>query len=752
MGTSSSDGFSSENASSAGGASSGDARFAASPGLAASYTPPSGNSLIDGVLWGYKWPTTALTYAFPSAAGAFQYSLQGFGQFTPTAQAATIASLKMYSDVSLLTFTAGADPSTANIRSGYATGIDYTGGVNFQPPAGTAGTAEANPPDPEFNQRQWGDNWYNPNDFNSPKLGDYAFLTIVHELGHSLGLKHGHSTQTVTDQPGVVLPTLPADRDSLEFSVMTYRSFIGAPTAGGFSNEPFGYPQTLMMADIAALQYMYGANYGASANNTDTVYAFNPTTGAMTINGVAQQAPGDGAGGAQNRIFRTIWDGGGVDAYDLSNYATNQQIDLRPGFWSKFSDAQLANLGADAQNVPQMARGNVFNALMFNGNVASLIENAIGGSGNDVITGNAANNVLQGGSGSDTLIGGAGSDVLDGGDGFDTVDFGSEGGFQGISLNLLLSNGFDSFGAFETIGNIEGVVATNFNDVIYALNSGDVISALGGADQIVSWGGDDLIDGGAGNDVILAWTGNDTARGGDDDDYLWMGDGADRAEGGSGADVLVGDLPGSAEIGADTLVGGLGTDILLGGAGGDLIYGGLEEVSASSDAGNRDWLIGGAGDDTMYGGGGDDVIWEQLDAAHGGDDQAFGGDGADLILTAGGADTINGGSGNDTIYGGGGADAITLGAGADLAWIVEAADFGDVYTDFVTAEDRLAIYGVLGGTKTTAQAFADANFLLQQAGADTQLLYAATAGGPSVLAATFQNKTVASFNLALDFI
>ena len=40
------------------------------------------------------------------------------------------------------------------------------------------------------------------------------------------------------------------------------------------------------------------------------------------------------------------------------------------------------------------------------------IENAIGGSGNDVIVGNAANNVLKGGAGNDVLFGGGGADEL----------------------------------------------------------------------------------------------------------------------------------------------------------------------------------------------------------------------------------------------------------------------------------------------------------------------------------------------------
>ena len=553
-----------------------DGRFAAGPGLVASYTPPTGNAFIDGVLWGYKWPTTALTYAFPSAAGAFQYSLQGFGQFTQAAQAATIASLKMYSDVSLLTFTAAADPATANIRSGYATGIDYTGGTNFQPPAGTAGTAEANPPDPEFNQRQWGDNWYNPNDFNNPKLGDYAFLTIVHELGHSLGLKHGHSTQTVTNQPGVLLPTLPTDRDSIEFSVMTYRSFIGAATNGGFSNETFGYPQSLMMADIAALQYMYGANYGATANNTNTVYGFDPNTGVMSVNGVAQQAPGDGAGGAQNRIFRTIWDGGGIDTYDLSNYATNQLIDLRPGQWSKFSDAQLANLGTDAQNVPQMARANVFNALLFNGNVASLIENANGGSGNDTVTGNEANNHLQGMGGVDVLDGGLGSDTLDGGLGVDEASY--AGDTLAVAANLLGGFAVQRVGqpdfTVDTLTGIENLRGGAGDDFLLGDNNANRLEGLGGGDNLWGFAGADTLIGGEGNDIIV---------GGDNDDSLESGLGQDWLYGQGGADTLrATDATANA---FNVLVGGDGNDTLIGGPTGfDYFYGGDGATGGGNDS------------------------------------------------------------------------------------------------------------------------------------------------------------------------
>ena len=48
-----------------------------------------------------------------------------------------------------------------------------------------------------------------------------------------------------------------------------------------------------------------------------------------------------------------------------------------------------------------------------------MIENGIGGSGNDSIIGNSANNILKGNAGNDTLSGKDGIDVLIGGSGQD---------------------------------------------------------------------------------------------------------------------------------------------------------------------------------------------------------------------------------------------------------------------------------------------------------------------------------------------
>jgi len=74
----------------------------------------------------------------------------------------------------------------------------------------------------------------------------------------------------------------------------------------------------------------------------------------------------------------TLWDGGGNDTYDFSNYSTDVKADLRPGEWSSPSQEQIAVLSRSGD--PEvMARGSIANAYLYNGDTRSLIENAIGG-------------------------------------------------------------------------------------------------------------------------------------------------------------------------------------------------------------------------------------------------------------------------------------------------------------------------------------------------------------------------------------
>ena len=357
---------------------------------AVSSVTPSGIPYVDYVDSGIKWGVNSFTYSFPTSA-SFYVGLQrrsltapankttGFKAFNAVQQAATASILNMYSAVANVTFTQIAETSTQSADSALRRIQSRRARPGVTTPRHRRKAAMPGSITPAVGT-------------TILSLGNYAWLTIIHETGHLLGLEASARCHRVRSA------RCRSSADSLEYSVMSYRSYIGASTTQGLTNATWSFPQTLMIYDIAALQYMYGANY--TTNSGDTVYKWNPTTGQETINGVAQTAPGG------NTIFMTLWDGGGNDTYDFSNYTTNLSVNLQPGSWTTASAAQLANLGAG-----HTAIGNIANAYLNNNNPASLIENAVGGTGNDTITGNIANNKLTGGAGNDTLDGVSGTDT-----------------------------------------------------------------------------------------------------------------------------------------------------------------------------------------------------------------------------------------------------------------------------------------------------------------------------------------------------
>jgi Ca2+-binding RTX toxin-like protein len=351
----------------------------------------TGNPYIDGVLGDLKWAVRDFSFSFPTD-GSFYGADYGygeptnnFGSFNATQQAATRVAFSMFSSVSNLTFTEITETATRHAELRFAMSDAPSTAWAYFPSTAAEG----------------GDAWFNKSSgyYSNPVKGGYAYSTLLHEIGHTLGLEHTHEANI-----------MPLDRDSKEYSVMSYRSYIGASTSGGYTNEKWGYPQSLMMYDIAAIQHMYGADYTTNGGNSR--YSWSPTTGEMSVNSVGQGAPGG------NRIFLTVWDGGGVDTYDFSSYTTDLKVDLRPGEWTTTASSQLAKLHYDGSKI---AVGNIANALLHNGDTRSLIENAIGGAGNDTIIGNKASNLLRGGGGNDVFIGASGMDSIQGGIGSDIV-------------------------------------------------------------------------------------------------------------------------------------------------------------------------------------------------------------------------------------------------------------------------------------------------------------------------------------------
>ena len=407
----------------------------------------SGDQDIDGMLYNQKWAVNSFTFSFPADASFYQAgsapngeTIDNFAALNSTAQDyVRNYAYAQFAAVANLTFSEMTETSSnhADLRFAETDATDVAFG--YYPAA-----------DPSA-----GGSWYRNSggDFDDPVIGNYAAHTFMHEIGHTMGLLHGFDT----DNP---FGALPSDHDSVEYSVMTYRSYVGGPTTGGYSYAAASAPQTLMQNDIATLQYQYGANY--NTNSGDTVYSWSPSTGRTFIDGVST---GPVAG---NRIFMTVWDGGGNDTYDLSAYSSNLSIDLQPGAWSTFNTSAIAQRAFLGNG--HTAAGNVANALLYNGNTQSLIENVIGGTGDDTIVGNVVSNNLQGGGGNDILNGLAGADVLTGGAGADTfqIDATAFGGTRDQIVDY-------SFAAGDVIDLSSIVSATdgNLSSYVRVLQSGN---------------------------------------------------------------------------------------------------------------------------------------------------------------------------------------------------------------------------------------------------------------------------------------
>jgi Ca2+-binding RTX toxin-like protein len=198
------------------------------------------------------------------------------------------------------------------------------------------------------------------------------------------------------------------------------------------------------------------------------------------------------------------------------------------------STAVTVNLGNAAS---QVVNSNLSLVL----GLATAFENATGGGGNDLLTGNTLANVLTGGAGNDTLIGLAGNDTLAGGLGDDSYPFTATAALGSDTLVEASGEGLDllDFGATTVAVTVNlGLTTTqavNAN-LSLTLNAADTFEMLIGSSVNDTLTGNSLanvIFGGAGNDTLVGLTGRD---------LLFGGNGNDNLNGGDDEDIVIGGL------------------------------------------------------------------------------------------------------------------------------------------------------------------------------------------------------------------
>lgn len=317
-----------------------------------------------------------ITYAFP------EYKFNsvnvggntGLSQFTDTQQSVAKLSLQSWADLANIEFKEVGASDKAQITFG---------NYSLAPGGKKAATDQAYALLPGSGKGS-GQSWYNYNVSNikHPDTEEYGRQTITHELGHTLGLSHpgdynaGHGNPTYSNASYA--------EDTRMFSIMSYWS--ASQTGGDHKGH---YAAAPLLDDISAIQKLYGANMDTRTG--DTVYGFNSNS---------ERDYYSTSSNAQKLVF-AVWDADGEDTFDFSGYTNDQRINL--------NEKSFSDVGG--------LKGNVAIAA------GVTIENAIGGSGNDVIVGNDVDNILKGGAGNDVLFGGKGADELWGGEGKDVFVF-----------------------------------------------------------------------------------------------------------------------------------------------------------------------------------------------------------------------------------------------------------------------------------------------------------------------------------------
>jgi Ca2+-binding RTX toxin-like protein len=260
------------------------------------------------------------------------------------------------------------------------------------------------------------------------KLGEFGPSTVIHELGHSLGLDHT-SSRVGSANP----PSIPDYLDRSSLSMMSYANVTIADS----------YQSSYSALDVRALFSLYGKR----ESNESTVFKIHYDSSLSTA---SKQS-------SLNRIETGQWDiygyasfmivdNGGTDTVDVSDWKGGVKVDLSGWGIGPIEGAKYSYSFTSATNGTLYANGN--GSAIVTIYPDTVLEKVIGSPEADIIIGYTAaetldggfgNDQINGGDGNDSLIGGAGEDMITGGEGDDQINGGADndtidGGFGNDSL------------------------------------------------------------------------------------------------------------------------------------------------------------------------------------------------------------------------------------------------------------------------------------------------------------------------------
>lgn len=430
-------------------------------------TPPPA-SLLDSIDWGTQVSGSSLTIYFATTGQRFD-GATAESNWTAAEKAAVLAAFGVYSDVANLSFAeTNSSGSATFVLLKADLGADTLGYCN--PPGETnAGVGVFS-----HTNSTWTDQSLQP--------GGYAFVTLIHEFGHGLGLAHPHDDGgTSTVMAGVTDSFGSYGNSGLNQGVFTTMSYndgwVTGPNGVNTSVHNYGWQGTLGPLDIALIQEKYGAN--TNHNGGASWYQLDDANAAGTM-------------------YQAIWDTGGVDGVFYSG-SRDVVIDLRA--------ATLLDAAGGGGYVSYVV-GIIGGFTIANG---VILEKISGGSGNDVLTGNDAANVIAGNDGDDTIHAGGGNDQVYAGNGNDIL-------YGGDGSDPLFGQGGDDY-----------ISGGNGWDRLYGGDGNDRMYGGAGRDYIYGDEGDDLLRGGGDNDFFYGGAGNDRMDGnsGTYDRAIYVGNFAD---------------------------------------------------------------------------------------------------------------------------------------------------------------------------------------------------------------------------------